>query len=112
MAGKELTDYLGQLLNEKGISLDTETCKSLKETSCYVVRDFSVSMQEANESTAHEKEVALPDGRKITLGVERFRVAESIFEPSINKKSNYDTHGIMRIQDYCHEAVKTCDPEI
>ena len=48
MAGKELTEYLAQLLNEKGVALDTETCKNLKESSCYVVSDYSVAMQEAN----------------------------------------------------------------
>lgn len=56
--------------------------RDMKETMCYVVTDFDQAVKEASESTACEKTYELPDGRKVTLGAERFKCAEAIFEPT------------------------------
>jgi actin beta/gamma 1 len=58
---------------------------------CYVVNDFDASMKEAIESPAYEKLYEMPDGRKITLGAERFRCPEALFEPSV---AHYEMVGV------------------
>lgn len=51
LSGKDLTDYLRQLLREKGIVLQTpqeiEVVRNIKESLCYVVSDFDSALQDA-----------------------------------------------------------------
>jgi actin len=58
---------------------------------CLVVNDFDAAIKESSESTAFEKLYELPDGRKITLGAERFRCPEALFEPSV---AHYEMVGV------------------
>ena len=48
LSGKDLTDYLRQLLREKGIVLQTpqeiEVVRQIKESLCYVVSDFDSAL--------------------------------------------------------------------
>lgn len=71
------------MLREKDINLQTmqdgEIVRDMKETMCYVVSDFDQAVKEASESSACEKPYEMPDGRKINLGVERFKVGEALF---------------------------------
>ena len=51
LSGKDLTDYLRQLLREKGIVLQTpqeiEVVRNIKESLCYVVSDFDSALEDA-----------------------------------------------------------------
>ena len=47
------------------------------------MRDYDAALKESSESSSFEKEYSLPDGRKVTLVTERFKVAEAMFEPTI-----------------------------
>lgn len=72
------------MLREKDVHLNTslqdqELVRDIKEQMCYVVNDFDHAVKEASESTACEKQYDLPDGRKLTLGVERFKAGEALF---------------------------------
>lgn len=88
LAGRDLTEYLGKLLMERGVSLTTsaerEIVRDIKEKLCYVATKYD---EELDKYTLRKDEMQqvyeLPDGHKINIGSESFRCPEALFKPSL-----------------------------
>nr|XP_023403879.1 uncharacterized protein LOC100670799 [Loxodonta africana] len=82
VAGYDLTEYLAQLLLAGGHSLPKAgLVNQIKEASCYVAMDMAAEMASIQAQACVD--FVLPDKQVITLGSERFRCPEALFQPNL-----------------------------
>jgi actin-related protein len=110
LAGRDLTEAMVGTLVESGYNFTTsaerEIVRDIKERLCYVSADYEASLKESAEGNSVDQSYELPDGQIITVGSQRFRTPEVLFQPSLVGKE------IPGIHTAIYNTIQGCDIDI
>jgi len=110
IAGRDLTDYLGKILMERGYTYTTsaerEIVRDVKEEHCYVALDYEEELRTYKESSENDRSFKLPDKTVIVIGDERIRCPEVLFNPALLGKESKG------IDVSLYETIMNCDIDL
>merc|ERR1719362_608836 len=110
LAGRDLTENMMRILTERGYSFSTsaekEIVRDVKERLAYVAQDYDEELAGAENNSEMEKTYELPDGQVITVGSERFRAPEALFQPSLIGLEDDGVHKLT------FDSIMKCDVDI
>lgn len=110
LAGRDLTNYMTKLLSERGYSFtstgEREIVREIKEKHAYIALDFDAEIQKSLDSSELEEYFTMPDGQEITIGSERFRCPEALFQPSLLGKESEGIHSQI------YQSIMSCDIDL
>ena len=105
IGGKDLTNYLAILLEERGLRFSTwaekEIVKAIKEKACYLALDYQEELK-----MVEPYDYELPDGTHLIIKDQRIRCPEALFNP---EKLGKDDIGLGQL---CHDVIRSCDIDI
>eukprot|EP01006_Ploeotia_vitrea_P052376 TRINITY_DN67676_c2_g1_i1.p1 TRINITY_DN67676_c2_g1~~TRINITY_DN67676_c2_g1_i1.p1 ORF type:complete len:300 (-),score=15.55 TRINITY_DN67676_c2_g1_i1:42-941(-) len=84
IAGRDLTNYMAQLLGENGhhfAAADHRSVRAIKEATCFVATNFQEEL--THDLSSLQRDYQLPDSTNITVTSERFWCPEALFNPSM-----------------------------
>ncbi|KAE8149950.1 actin family [Aspergillus avenaceus] len=109
-AGRDITNYLMRRLAERGYnflhSAGYEIVQDIKEKLCYVSLDYRQELHTTEYNSTIDKAYELPDGQVITVGNERFRAPEVLFQPDL---IDHDGGGIVQS---IFTSIQKCETEM
>jgi len=110
LAGRDLTQYMQKILMESGYNFKTsaelEIVRKMKEKLAYVAIDYKAELKKAESSTEIERNYTLPDGQIVTVGNQRFRCGEVLFNPSM---IGLEQEGV---DSLTYETIQKCEIDI
>ncbi|XP_071499636.1 actin, plasmodial isoform-like [Diadema antillarum] len=110
VCGRELTDYMMKILIERDIEFcnagDWRTARAIKEQLGYVALDYDRELQ--SDEAEIKKTYELLNEETVTVGKERFRAAEPLFQPSLLEKGHPGLHqAIWDTVQRCDESIRS-----
>lgn len=111
MAGRDLTDYLIRLLDDKGYNFITtaerEVVRDMKEKMCYVALDYKNEVEAfSSKAKSFDKTYELPDGQVVMVSSERFACTEALFQPSL---LGWEMRGLTELAS---DTISNCDMDV
>lgn len=110
VGGRDLTEHMLRILAEQGHAFTTSEgqniARNIKEKLCYVVSDIDKEKETNSSQSPVLETYTLPDGQVITLGEERFRCPEALFQPSL---LGMETEGVHKV---VNTSILMCDQDV